>query len=47
MIKIVKFTTRMPEELNRKAKLIAKSKGYPLNALIVQMLWNLIEKEER
>ena len=45
MNEITKFTTRMPKELNIKVKAIAKAKGYPLNSLILQMLWNLVEEE--
>lgn len=35
-------TIRVPDELMVKVKAIAKKKGIPVNALIVQMLWELV-----
>lgn len=37
---MVQTTIRIPDELHKKIKVIAKEKGLTLNALLIQMLWN-------
>lgn len=38
---MVQTTIRMPVELHKKLKELAKKKGLTVNALIVQALWKL------
>lgn len=39
--KMIQTTIRIPVELHRKLKELAKKKGLTVNALIVQALWKL------
>ena len=40
------FTTRLPDELDRKITELARKKGVSKNSLIVYELWKLFESEE-
>ena len=45
MDKQVRSTIRITAELNSKLESLAKQKGVSKNALIVQVLWKLVEKQ--
>lgn len=38
-------TIRLPDELHKKLKELAKRKGLTVNAFIIQKLWKQIEEE--
>ena len=40
------MTTRPPEELHKQLKYSANKKGLTLNALVIQILWEWIEREK-
>lgn len=40
------MTTRLPEELHKQLKYRANKKGLTLNALVIQILWEWIEREK-
>ena len=40
------MTTRPPEELHKQLKYRANKKGLTLNALVIQILWEWIEREK-
>ncbi len=41
---MVQTTVRLPQELYIKLKQLAKIKGLTLNAIIINVLWEFIEK---
>lgn len=41
------MTIRPPEELHEQMKCMAKKRGYTLNQLVLQILWNWIENEKK
>lgn len=44
---IGRFSFRMPDELKDEVKRISKSRGYPMNAFILQAVWNEVVKERK
>lgn len=42
---IDRFTFRMPTEAKSELKKIAKTRGYPMNVLLLQWVWEKIEEE--
>ncbi len=41
------MTIRPPEELHNILKRTAKKSGYTMNALVLHILWDWLEKEEK
>lgn len=37
------MTIRPPDDLRQQLKMIAKARGFPLNSLVLQILWEWLE----